>query len=729
MFRQTAHGWEPLPPLATLAYGIGISDSGVAWVRTVDGLSRLDGASWHGFTASDFGTKRGYLRGRFALDGDEVWGAGADGVVHFDGKRWQCYPNSLATRQPTSIAAGHGQVWVIDQEGNLSHFEGGAWTVRKLDLPGVHWGPSTSIPKLATTANGALWLVYHGLWRYAGASWTRVAGATGEAELLGATPSGWYVRNGKKTETRGGVWVRDGGDVVGIDADGAPKVRYKPQELGLRDSASVYEVAGRPPVFVLASSQGLVWFDGSQWHGEQIPALGIVMASSVAVAPDGSVWGIGYSRSPRAFSLYHAVFLIIPILPIVAVIYTVWWSNRKSRHQRQATREAVLQATGTLPEDLQTPQPSGAHTAAGVVMVLALGGAGYWLVKRHWPDAPVWLLPAFFVAAHIITTVTGSLKKRKPQPNDPIGPGGPPRYDWAKSSTAIFGGLVVIVLLYGNSIARYFHIPWLGAMPGVAFLFGGKFLFQGYDTLRAYLVEREIKQCHYGKALQMLDGALGWPSTGLWKLMRVDALFYSGRTAEAETILRGLVETEHGAARKTLAFEHLGRVLTAQGRYGDAKRAFEAATKLMPGRSAAYSGLAELRLIQDTELLEALKDAERALELYRDSLTERKGARERLAIIRGNQAWALAMLGRSAEAQQAIEAGAHEMAPNYTPEVAGFYWRAGMAMLAIENTTAAIGHFRRAAELDPEGYYGRLAAKHLSQHSVWGAVGIAGYRG
>jgi hypothetical protein len=307
VFRQTAHGWEPLPPLATLAYGIGISDSGVAWVRTLDGLSRLDGASWHGFTASDFGTKRGYLRGRFALDGDEVWGAGADGVVHFDGKRWQCYPNSLATRQPTSIAAVHGQVWVIDQEGNLSHFEGGAWTVRKLDLPGVRGGLSTSIPKLATTANGALWLVYHGLWRYAGASWTRVAGATGEAELLGATASGWYVRNGKKTETRGGVWVRDGGDVVGIDVDGAPKVRYKPQELGLRNSASVYEVAGRPPVFVLASSQGLVWFDGSQWHGEQIPALGIVMASSVAVAPDGSVWGIGYSRGPQAFSIPRRV--------------------------------------------------------------------------------------------------------------------------------------------------------------------------------------------------------------------------------------------------------------------------------------------------------------------------------------------------------------------------------------------------------------------------------------
>jgi hypothetical protein len=51
-----------------------------------------------------------------------------------------------------------------------------------------------------------------------------------------------------------------------------------------------------------------------------------------------------------------------------------------------------------------------------------------------------------------------------------------------------------------------------------------------------------------------------------------------------------------------------------------------------------------------------------------------------------------------------------------------------MALLAIESATTAIGHFRRAAKLDPEGYYGRLAAKHLSQRSVWGGAGIKGSR-
>jgi len=723
-FRQTAHGWEPLPPLATLGTGIDISGAGVAWVQTLNGLSRLDGASWRSFTVSGCGAGPGYLHG-FALDGDQVWAIGPDAVIRFDGKRCRSYPN-ISTRQGASIAALNGQVWVVDRDGNLSHFDGNVWAVRKVNLPGVKWSAwSGPIPTLAATANGALWLAYQGLWRYDGSSWTRVSGATGKAEVLGAAQPGPYVDQGKKIVTRGAVWVRDEEGVVGFDVDGAKFVRYQPRDLGLTDSATLYDVAGRAPVFAVASSQGLVWFDGSTWHHEQLKQLGMVTPTSVAVAPDGTVWGIGHPPVSAAIgALYRAAALIILFLPLITIGYTVWWFKRRARHQRQATREAVLHATGTPYP--QASEPSGVKSSAGVVMALALGFGVYWQVRKHWPDAPVWLLPAFFVAAHIVSTVMGSLKKRKPLPSDPIGPGGPPRYEWAKSSPAILGGLAVILLLYGGSIARHFHIPLLAAVPGIAFLFGGRFLFGAFDMFRARRVEREIKRCHYAQALQMLDGPLGWPPTGLWKLSRVDALFYSGRAAEAEPILRELVETQSNAAHKTLAFEMLGRVLMAQSRYADAKRAFEAAAKLMPTRPAAPSGLAELRLLQDTEPALALADAQRALQLHRDSLLQRKGARERLAGIRGNQAWALAVLGRSAESQQAIAAGVREMDPNYTPEVAGFYWRAGMAMLATGNSAA--GHFRRAAELDPQGYYGSLATQHLRQHSVWGAVELSGSR-
>ncbi|MGO9228774.1 MAG: hypothetical protein ACLQKA_06125 [Bryobacteraceae bacterium] len=247
---------------------------------------------------------------------------------------------------------------------------------------------------------------------------------------------------------------------------------------------------------------------------------------------------------------------------------------------------------------------------------------------------------------------------------------------------------------------------WLAAIPGIALLLGMQFMLQG---LR---IEREIKQCHYGKALKMVDGRLSWPSASLSKSSRADALFFSGRVKEAETILRELAAPERSAADRAIGLENLGRVLLAQSRYQEARQSFEAAARFVPIRSVAFSGLAELRLLQGMGPELALRDAERALQCYRNSLIEHT-ARERLAAIRGTQAWALAVLGHAAESQQAIEAGEREMDPKFTPEVAWFYWRAGMAMLALEDASAATCHFRHAARLDPNGYYGRLAAQHL----------------
>ena len=723
VFRQTAQGWEPAPPLDSRGYNIRVSPSDVVWVQTARGLSRLDGTSWHHFTASDFGTERGRLAG-FALDGDEVWGAASDGVVHFDGKRWQRYSNVVAMEQATSIAAANRQVWVIDRAGNLSHFDGARWTVRKLDLPGVRWGAGSDRgPELAVTGHGTLWLAFQGLWRSDGASWTRITGTTNDAALLGTTSPGSYLLHGKSVNTLGEIWISYRGEMAGFDERGGPPVRYTLHDLGFLDSTTVYRIAGRAPFFAVTSDQGIVWFDGTRWHAEQLKSLGMVTASSIALSPDGSLWGIGYpSTSPQSV-LYRSAAFANVILTLFALGFPLWWFSRKARHQGQITREAILHATGALPEDSEEPSPW--KTAGGVVLVLVLGGAGYGAVKHYWPATPTWLLPVFFLTAHLTTTFAGSLKKRKPKPSDPIGPGGPPRYDWAKSIPAILGSLAVAVLLYGGSIARHFHIGWLAAIPGVAFVFGGQFVFHAYEMFRVHRAEREIKGCRYGQALEMLDGPLGWPSTWFWKLVRADALFFSGRARDAEPILRELLETGKDPGSKALAFEHLGRVLMAQNRYDDAKRTFEAAAKVMPMRPAAYSGLAELRLLQDLDPVQALEDAERALRLHRDSLLDRKGNKDRLATLRGNQAWALARLGRGAESQQAIEAGAREMDSNYIPEVAGFYWRAGMAMLAIENVMAASSHFRRAAELDSQGYYGKLAARHLSQHSVWGAVGIA----
>jgi tetratricopeptide (TPR) repeat protein len=254
-------------------------------------------------------------------------------------------------------------------------------------------------------------------------------------------------------------------------------------------------------------------------------------------------------------------------------------------------------------------------------------------------------------------------------------------------------------------------IWWLAAIPGIAVLLGIQFFLLGMR------VEREIKRCHYQRALKIIDGILGWSSVGLIKLLKADALFYWGRTQEAEAILRELVQPSRSLADRVNGFERLGLVLLAQGDYPEAKRSFEAAAARRPTCSVAFSGLSELRLRQGLLPGQAFADAEQALKKHRIDLSERFSS-EGLAAIRGNQAWALALLGHAAESQQAIELGAREIDPKHKPELAGFHWRAGMAMLAIEKPSSAAGHFRRASELDPEGYYGGLATQQLRQHSL-----------
>jgi Tfp pilus assembly protein PilF len=565
--------------------------------------------------------------------------------------------------------------------------------------------------------DGGLWLVFEGVWRYDGTQWTRVAGSTREAALLGVTPPGPYRANGKKTATRGGVYVLDGGEVVGYDVDGASHFRYKTSDLG--PSARVYGVSGRAPTFALAYNRGVYLYDGSKWVYEPLAKLGVESVSGVAVARDQAVWGMGYVRTHAGSSTVdRASALPILILPLIAIVYPIWFWSRKSRYQREATKAALLHATGELPEDLKGPGESAWGIALGVVIYLAVGVGSYWALKKFWPAAPVWLAPVMWLALHGAFTMAGALKPRKAMPNDPIHPGGAPEVDWEKSWPAMLGGLAVIVLLYGRTIARFLHIPYLTAMPGFAMLLGGQFAFHVFERFRARQVDREVKRGAYVKAREVLDGVMRWPPTGPWKLTRARALFYAGRPEEAEAILRELVAAERDSKKRTLALEELGRVLLAQSRYDDAKRAFEAAAKMALTRPAAHSGLAEVRLMQGVEAEQALEDARRARQLQ----TDRKG----LAAIWGDEAWALAVLGRSSEAQQAIEAGVKEMDREHRPEVAGFHWRAGMALLAIEQTTNAMQWFVKAAEIDPDGYYGRLAAKHRSQRSVWGAVGVRG---
>ena len=81
--------------------------------------------------------------------------------------------------------------------------------------------------------------------------------------------------------------------------------------------------------------------------------------------------------------------------------------------------------------------------------------------------------------------------------------------------------------------------------------------------------------------------------------------------------------------------------------------------------------------------------------------------------VRTIRAEALAMLGRTQEAEQAVEAASQAGDPAFRGGTAAAIWRCGRALQRMNRETAAGDLFKRAAEIDPHGLYGGLAASAL----------------
>jgi hypothetical protein len=162
IFHQTKNGWEQLPTPGSYPEALQVSSGGMVWAATLGRapLSRWDGASWRHYNSSDFGTKTNHVFTGFALDGEQVWASTREGVLHWDGQRWQCYSEATAN-VGASIVAGGGEVWVLDRTGKLSHFDRGQWRSSQAVLPGRNWddSPGAVRPRLARTGDGSVWAV------------------------------------------------------------------------------------------------------------------------------------------------------------------------------------------------------------------------------------------------------------------------------------------------------------------------------------------------------------------------------------------------------------------------------------------------------------------------------------------------------------------------------------------------------------------------------------------
>jgi tetratricopeptide (TPR) repeat protein len=314
--------------------------------------------------------------------------------------------------------------------------------------------------------------------------------------------------------------------------------------------------------------------------------------------------------------------------------------------------------------------------------------------------------------------MSSSPKPCEQNPSDLIGPGGPPKYGWAKSRKALVTGLLVLAALVGIwEFTHHFGWAWfilLAVLVGVTWFSAGIY------------ADHLVRQCRYDQALRLLP-VLAMSRVGRSRL-RADVLIAAGRYEDAERILREIMDRTASAKVTNVTklwtsmdLEDLGDVLMETGRLEEAQRCFQDASRMYPYHSVSATGLAEALLRQGIFPQSALAHIERALNLFQRG-QDRISSSSRLGEILATKAWALAACGDGVEAQKAIDAALKSPARKTKGSLAEIHYKAGMSLLALSEHRGAEEHFAQGAKLDSAGRWGRLCADALRRQSDWEAA-------
>jgi tetratricopeptide (TPR) repeat protein len=249
----------------------------------------------------------------------------------------------------------------------------------------------------------------------------------------------------------------------------------------------------------------------------------------------------------------------------------------------------------------------------------------------------------------------------------------------------------------------------VGAMiRAILFALAGLFIFWTWGRLVLASCERRMLVGDYDGALRRLRWMSFAPNVFV---LHKGALILSlaGRPAEAEPRYRKALVMASSGSRYPRERLHasLGYALMDLGRYDEAEQCFHRAIEAGDHTGNSQDGLGELRLAQGVETEKALGYFNQAIEH-----AKRRAGRRIPGVYYTHRAWALALLGRSEEARESL-AHALDVREPYAHGRAAVSWRAGMALLAMQQTEEARKHFQTGCEADPRGKYGGRCESQL----------------
>jgi hypothetical protein len=497
---------------------------------------------------------------------------------------------------------------------------------------------------------------------------------------------------------------------------------FQPEEMGFRPGEAMNQAARTGGHTYVATSLGILEFDGANWR--RLPPLGsgVRAVEAIRAGAHGELLAVGNIPNPTGLRwgfLRPAMPLVLALALLAMPVWMVrnYKRSRLSDHVR--LQQAVAHATGAVPEEFARDErllarQSSWWSATVTVGVIVGAMVAYSITRMFWPAVPPWMFLAITLGLHAVVTLGQTLVKRTPKPWDPIEPGGP-GFDWGPTRRAVPASLVVFTFMNVGAFPKWMGDPFVWLLCGLS-------LAMWFRVAGEKLRVRVLRRGDYDGALKLVRRFRFYnPEGGHALLWRGHVLVLAGRFREAEETLRAAVARLRSRTAQAHALEFLGDALMGQGRFDEAQRSYEAALHAVPGFRRPYRGMAEVALQRGGDAARALEYVENILGPTGLSWNQWVNARHSKDDYWSLKAWALAELGRGAEAATAAGEAIRRTNPKSRPDLATTCRRLGMAMKALGRQAEAEEYFKRARDADPHGRWSAQVGAMLGEKSAWRA--------
>jgi len=279
----------------------------------------------------------------------------------------------------------------------------------------------------------------------------------------------------------------------------------------------------------------------------------------------------------------------------------------------------------------------------------------------------------------------------------------PPPIKPQKSSTRI---LLIVWFIIVFTLPFIFQID-----PILLFFIGASPIVVIYRSVN-YWLHSPLSSANYHEALRRVNVYSQWLPDALSVQGLIE--FMAGYTVESERTNRQLLaQMIKSKTFEAFALNNLAYELILQERYKEALPLLESAIHINPHLASSYDSLAWWYLFQNLDSQRALELAEFGLQLPpRRSLYYQNASR---VVSLATRAWAEARTGQNERSVATIKDALKKASPKNIPYYASTLFTLGEAKIALEDISGAREYFRQAAEIDPQGRFGKMAADTLKQ--------------